>query len=185
MQSNEQNNEPKNTEATSHADVTPVTPEAEEANHEAEALKAMEIAQKEILYIRAEFENYRKRIQKEQETAIRFANKNLIADLLNLSDFFDRAVEHGGTLKQKNDADVNNFINGVEMTRNELLQLMQRSGVEFVGTAGEKFDPEKHEAISQITVADKEADTVIQVVQKGCKLHGKLIKPARVVVSQK
>lgn len=149
------------------------------------ALKAVEIAQKEILYIRAEFENYKKRIAREQEQAIRFANKMLVADLLTLLDLFDRAVSHGQTLKGKNDADINNFINGVEMTRHELTQLMQRNGVEFVGDIGEKFDPEKHEAIAQQDAETGEPDTVVQVLQKGCKLHGKLIKPAKVAVGKK
>lgn len=153
-------------------------------DHESEALKAVEIAQKEILYIRAEFENYKKRIAREQEQAIRFANKMLIADLLTLLDLFDRAIQHGQGLKIKNDADVNNFISGVEMTQHELTQLMQRNGVEFVGTAGEKFDPEKHEAISQQDSSGGEPDTVVQVLQKGCKLHGKLIKPAKVIVGR-
>lgn len=166
-----------------HAEVV-AGQEVPEADHEQAALKAVEIAQKEILYIRAEFDNYKKRILKEQEQAIRFANKNLIAELLNVVDFFDRALSHAEKLKTRNDGELSNFVSGVEMTRHELVQLLGRFGVEFVGEVGEKFDPEKHEAISQQVVHDKDADTVIEVLQKGCLLQGKLLKPARVVVSQ-
>ena len=98
---------------------------------------------------------------------------------------FERAIEHGKTLTSKGDSDVINYVSGVEMTHNELAQLMQRSGVEFVGVAGEAFDPERHEAITQEVSADHPADTVLRVLQKGCKLQGKLLKPARVIVSKK
>lgn len=164
-----------------HSDITAGNP-VPDTDHESAALKAVEIAQKEILYIRAEFENYKKRIVREQEQAIRFGNKMLIADMLTVFDLLERATQHAQSLKSKNDADVNNFISGVEMTANELAQLMQRNGVEFVGTVGEAFDPEKHEAISQ---EGTDPDTVVQVLQKGCRLHGKLLKPAKVVVGKK
>ncbi len=185
---NDQNDGKKNTEVeatvNSHSEMTEGT-SVPDTNHEVAALRAVEMAQKEILYIRAEFENYKKRIVKEQENAIRFANKAVIADLLTVFDLFERAIEHGKTLKSKGDADVINYVNGVEMTHNELAQLMQRSGVEFVGAVGEAFNPELHEAISQEVSADHPADTVLRVLQKGCKLQGKLLKPARVIVSKK
>lgn len=168
---------------------TEMTAGEQPVEHDAQkaALEAVEVAQKEILYIRAEFENYKKRIQREQEQAIKFANKGIILELLNLVDLFDRAIIHAKPLKEKNDKDVNNFVNGIEMTRHELSGLMQRSGVELIGSVNDKFDPSLHEAVTQIPSANGAdgEETVVEVVQKGCKLNGKLIKPARVVVGQK
>lgn len=165
--------------------------EVASTDHEKAALTALElakkeaeIAQKEMLYVRAEFDNYRKRILKEQEQAIKFANKNLISELLNVFDYFDRAIQHSKTLKAKADPEISNFVSGVEMSQHEFIQLLSRFGVEFVGTVGEKFDPEKHEAISQKEVDKGSVDTVLEVFQKGSLLQGRLIKPAKVVVGK-
>jgi len=171
-------------------DLTPGK-EVPSANHEKAALDALElakkeaeIAQKEMLYVRAEFDNYRKRILKEQEQAIKFANKNLITELLVVFDYFDRAIQHSKILKAKADPEVSNFVSGVEMSQHEFIQLLGRFGVELIGTIGEKFDPERHEAISQREVDTDAADTVLEVFQKGSLLNGRLLKPAKVVVGK-
>jgi molecular chaperone GrpE len=146
--------------------------------------KELETAQKEVLYIKAEFENYRKRIIREQEQAIKFANKNLISDLLNIVDYLDRAIQHSKILKSKADAELTNFVSGVEMSQHEFVQLLGRFGVEFVGSVGEAFDPEKHEAIGQKEVSQDLSDKVVEVLQRGSVLNGRLIKPAKVVVGK-
>ena len=156
--------------------------EAQEIDHQKAAIEAAQKAEKEILYIRAEFDNYKKRLIKDQDTAIKLANKNMISELVSVVDLFEHAIAHSSKLKAKGDADVTNFVTGIEMTRSELTQLMNRFGAELIGQAGETFDPAKHEAISEIESKDQPANTVSSVVQKGCMLHGKLLKPARVVV---
>lgn len=144
-------------------------------------------SQKELLYLRAEFENYKKRIIREQDRAIRFANEKLIAELITPIDLLSRAVQHAQPMKQrKDDKEAANLVLGIEMTQSELTQILSRFGVEFIGVAGEKFDPERHEAVSQIEVADEsKAETLVEVLQKGCLLQGRLLKPARVVVAKK
>jgi molecular chaperone GrpE len=154
------------------------------SSSEEELVKALEVAKNEVLYVKAEFDNYRKRMIKEQEQAIKFANKNLISELLNIVDYLDRAIQHSKLLKAKSDAEVSNFVSGVEMSQHEFLQLLGRYGVEFIGQVGEAFDPEKHEAIGQ-KEADKESvDKVVEVLQKGSRLNGRLIKPAKVIVGK-
>lgn len=148
------------------------------------AKKQAEEAKKEMLYVKAEFDNYRKRILKEQEQAIKFANRDLILELLNIVDYLDRAIQHSKILKAKAEPEVVNFVSGVEMSQHEFIQLLNRFGVEFVGKVGEAFDPEKHEAISQKQVEDTEPGKVIEVFQRGGVLSGRLIKPAKVIVSQ-
>ncbi len=156
--------------------------EAKEVPPQKAAIEAAQKAEKEILYIRAEFENYKKRLIKEQETAVKMANKNLISELISVFDLFEHAIAHSNKLKDKGEPEVTNFVTGIEMTRSELSQLLTRFGVELVGQVGETFDPNKHEAISEVESKEQTANTIFSVVQKGCMLHGKLLKPARVVI---
>lgn len=172
----------ENTESD-NSELEILAPEqVKEIDHEKAAVEAVHKAEKEILYVRAEFDNYKKRLLKDQETSIKMANRGLITELLSVLDFFEHAVAHSSKLKDKGDSDVTNFVTGIEMTRSELVQLLTRFGVELIGEAGENFDPLKHEAISEIEDKEKVGNTIFSVLQKGCMLHGKLLKPARVVV---
>jgi len=144
-------------------------------------------AQDQVLYLKAEFDNYRKRMIRDQEQAIRFANENLIRDLLSIVDLMDRGIAHGKPLTKKDAVSVGEltaFLSGMEMTQRELSQLLTRFGVEFIGTVGEKFDPNRHEAISELESTEDKRGTVVNVLQKGCLLHGRLISPAKVVVAK-
>jgi len=152
------------------------------ADNVVDATKAIETAKQEALYLRAEFENTKKRLIKEQSDAIRMANKGILVEAMNIVDLLDQALSHSESLKSKGDPEFKNFVIGVEMTRKEFDALFQRFGVELLGKPGEKFDPEKHEAVSQEPTTPDKVDTVLKVVQKGASLHGKLLKPARVVV---
>lgn len=161
------------------------TPEAGGSEFEIAKLKRdFEAMQKEVLYQRAEFDNTKKRMAKDQETAIKYANEKLIRELLTVVDLFERGLAHGKQVAGKPGAetDVVNFYNGIEMTHRELVQLLARFGVELIGQVGEKFDPNRHEAITQLEGPDFSEDKVAQVFQKGCLLHGRLIMPAKVAV---
>lgn len=184
MESNKDES-PKNTE-NSAKETKEVSKEASQDLDQslAVARKEAEAAQKEVLYMKAELENYRKRMIREQEQAIKFANKNLISELLNIVDYLERAIQHSKVLKSKADAEVSNFVSGVEMSQHEFLQLLGRFGVEFVGSVGESFDPEKHEALGQKEAGKDLVDKVVEVLQKGSVLHGRLIKPAKVIVGK-
>lgn len=138
---------------------------------------------KELLYLRAEFENYKRRILREQEQAIKFANEKLVGELAGIADLFERAMVSSKPLMDKNpDAELKGFVVGIEMTQKELANVLSRFGVEFFGAPGEKFDPARHEAISQSEVPAEEAGLITAVLQKGCSLQGRLLKPARVAV---
>lgn len=140
-------------------------------------------AKKELLYLRAEFENYKRRILREQEQAIRFANEKLVGEISGVADLLDRALASSKPLVDKNpDAELKGFIVGVELTQKELGNVLAKFGVEFFGAPGEKFDPARHEAISQTEVSDDKAGLVSAVHQKGCSLQGRVLKPARVSV---
>lgn len=143
-----------------------------------------EQARQDLLYLRAEFENTKRRLLREQEQAIKFANEKVIESIAPVVDLLERAIQSAGPLKAKGDAEVNNFVVGVEMTHREFIQNLTRFGVEFVGSIGEKFDPVRHEAISQAEVEESKDDTVLQVYQRGVLLNGRLLSPAKVVVGR-
>lgn len=177
--------DPKDNNEELDANGSPETdaPAAEKAeDNVVDATTLINAAKQEALYLRAEFENTKKRLIKEQSDAIRMANKGILVEAMNIVDLLDQALSHSETLKAKGDPEFKNFVVGVEMTRKEFDALFTRFGVELIGKAGDKFDPEKHEAVSQEPTTEDKVDTILKVVQKGASLHGKLLKPARVIV---
>ena len=159
---------------------TAVQPEAlPESDSKAKQLES------ELLYQRAEFENYKKRMFRDQEQAIKFANEKFVRELSGIVDLLDKALSHSATLKdRKDDSEAANLVTGVEMTYRELIQLFSRFGVEFTGAVGDTFDPGLHEAISQKETSEAMVDKIVEVLQKGCLFHGRLLRPVKVVVGK-
>jgi len=126
----------------------------------------------------AELENFKKRAAREKDEAVRFANENLIRDLLPVIDNLERAVSHaqgGGNGKP--------LVEGVEMVLKGLLDVLARHGVEQISAVGQSFDPGKHEAMAQVE-SDKHApNTVIEEHHKGYLLKDRLLRPALVTVA--
>lgn len=135
------------------------------------------------LYIRgaAELENVTKRLTREKENIIKFANEKVIADLLPVIDNLDRAVEHG----ENNAGDQEGLFEGVKMTLQVFTALLEKFGVRQVSALGEEFDPNFHEAVLQEENSNVENNTILKEVQKGYLLRDRLIRPAMVVVSKK
>ncbi len=130
------------------------------------------------LRLRAEMENFKKRMEKEKSEHLKFGNESLLKALLPILDNLERAIDHG-----KNAQDNSSLMTGVEMIRKEFASLLERFGVKPVPAAGEAFDPEKHEAISQ-EESDLEANRVVSAVQNGYFYHDRLLRPAKVIVSR-
>lgn len=130
------------------------------------------------LRLRAEMENFKKRMQKEKADRLRFGNEDLLKALLPILDNLNRAIDHG-----KNGRENSPLLAGVEMIHKELLNTLERFGVKPIPAAGEVFDPEKHEAISQ-EESDLEANRVVAAVQNGYFYHDRLLRPAKVIVSK-
>lgn len=140
-------------------------------------------AKAQLLYVAADFENYKKRMSREKEEAIRFGNERFIRELLRVVDYLERALAHTESIRKSADENTKTFLEGIEMTQKELLQMLGRFGVTFVGQVGEAFDPNCHEAIAQREVAGKKLGTIVEVCQKGCLLQGRLLQPAKVIVA--
>ena len=146
----------------------------------------LDLLKKDILYMRADYDNARKRLLRDQEQALKFANEKLIRELMQVVDLFERGLEAATSLKSGEKGELGNFVNGIELTYRELINCLQRFGVEFIGAPDEPFNPEKHEAVSmQDTGIEDGTETVLHVLSKGCVLNGRVIRPAKVVVGKK
>lgn len=128
----------------------------------------------------AEVDNIRKRMLREKDEAIRFAASNVLSDLLPSLDNLDLALEHA-----RGQAACKDLLVGVEMTRKLLLDALKKHGLEPVGEVGEMFDPAFHEAMGTSPDPNVDDGAVCAILNRGYKLNGRLLRPARVIVCKK
>jgi molecular chaperone GrpE len=155
---------------------SPAEPGAEALLAEAEGRAAQHRA--DFLRAIAELENVRKRSAREVDLARQFGIERFAADLLPVADTLALALESAGS------ADAATLIQGQEATHRLLLKAFERAGLAVVDPAGQPFDPALHEAMVMQPSADHPPHTVLQVIQKGWLLNGRLLRPARVIVSE-
>jgi molecular chaperone GrpE len=127
---------------------------------------------------KADFENYRKRAAREAAAAQERGVIKLVRELLPAVDNLDRALAAAGASSNGDE-----LSSGVKLVRDELIAALSRAGVELFSPLGERFDPERHEAVAQRPVEGAEAGTIVEVYQQGCRLGDSVIRPARVVVA--
>ena len=129
----------------------------------------------------ADFENYRKRMIREKQEAIDYANSNLLLDLVQVLDDFDRAIDAGKT--QGGEAANNAFVEGVVMIKNQMVSMLSsKYGLSYYPAKGEAFDPNLHEAVSMIQSPDVKEAVVGEELQKGYKLKERVIRHSKVMV---
>lgn len=131
-----------------------------------------------FLRISAEFENYKKRSAKEISDFRKYANESLLRDLLHVVDNLERALETADTSDG-----AAGIREGVALTLKDLLNVFDRLSVEAVEAMGKPFDPAVHQAVMQERSAEAPENTVIRELQKGYTIHGRLLRPAMVVVA--
>lgn len=173
-------------EATESTESTVSTEEANESEKEPtleEKLQALEKENAELkdqlLRRAADFDNYRKRMIKEKAETAEYANSNLLADLLDSLDNFDRTVEAGATA-----TDVKSVVDGIKMINSSLVKMLEdKYGLVGYGAEGDDFNPDEHEAIGRMEEEGLEKETLKQVYLKGYKLKDKVIRHAKVMVS--
>src|SRR6187455_1383134 len=125
------------------------------------------------LRLAAEYDNFRRRVQREKEQWTNEAIERFATDLLAVLDDFDRAIAAGAGQSDP-------VTEGIRLTEKSLRAVLTRHGVECVDPLGAAFDPKLHEAIQRVPSADKAPGTVVTVFEKGYVLKGKLLRPARV-----
>jgi molecular chaperone GrpE len=149
-----------------------------EDSSEIERLK-QELQREHELYLRAlaDYDNYRRRTERERSLAARSGKRELILSLLDVLDGFDRALQH------MSDA-ASSISEGVEALHRKFLSLLQAQGVTPMLTVGEVFNPEVHDAIGLVKSEDVQPGTVAEEVQRGYRWGDEVLRPARVRVAQ-
>jgi molecular chaperone GrpE len=162
---------------SSDADGTKTPPAAPEPVVTVESIKA-ELMDR-ILRLQADFDNYRRRTRQEQMELGAFVTLNLIKELLPVVDNFERA------LASRPVEDPSGFGAGVDMIFRQLYSVLEKQGITAVETVGSMFDPNKHEAILKDADSGKPDGTVVEELQKGYAINGKVVRPALVKVAGK
>lgn len=144
----------------------------------AQALEEKEDFRDKMLRMAAELENYKKRIMRERDNALKYAEENLVRDLLPTLDNLGRALEHNP------EGDVSAFVQGVDMTLKGLLSSLEKAGLTPINSVGEVFDPNLHEAMVMEASPDVPEQCVIREFEKGYYFKDRLLRAAKVVVSK-
>jgi molecular chaperone GrpE len=131
-----------------------------------------------FLRAQAELENYKKRVEREKSALVKYGNEEFVKAILPIIDNLERALDH--TPGENPDG----LLEGIKITLNQLLQVLEKFGVTPIASVGEPFDPSKHEAMMQVESTDHEPNTVVSELQKGYFLNDRLIRPAMVSVAQ-
>ena len=160
---------------------------AEEISEEAEEITELEKTQMELeetrdklLRLAAEFENFKKRMERERSLALKYAEESIIKELLPAIDNLERALEQG---KETHNAE--DLLAGVELTHKGLLTTLEKFEVASMDCVGAPFDPNHHEALAMEETDEMDPNSVLKEFQKGYTYKDRLIRPAKVVVSKK
>jgi len=156
------------------------TASREEIVEELEKTKK-EAAENYDKYLRtsAEFENYKRRAIKERADAINYGNERLIKDILPIVDGLERALDHA-----YNSEDCDAFMEGLRLIYDKLLVSLEKHGVERIDTAGKDFDPNFHEAMFLVETEEYENNKIVEELEKGYLLNGRLLRPVKATISK-
>jgi molecular chaperone GrpE len=134
-----------------------------------------------LLRKQAEFENYKKRMDREKSDYMQFAVADLMKELLNTLDSFDRALQNAASDGTRSE----NVLKGFELISKQFQDTLTRFGLKPIETKGKPFDPNFHQAVATEASDDLDENTIIQEMRKGYTLNGRLLRPAMVSVSVK
>ncbi len=177
------------TEPMEDASLEDVVPEAvegadeEQQSIEQQLVKAQETIKDywdQMMRLRAEIDNNRKRAERDVENAHKYALKTFVENLLPIID----SMEMGQNAAVADNATLESIREGSALTMNMFVQVLEKNGLQQIDPLGEKFDPEKHQAISMIEAEGAESNSVVEVMQKGFLLNDRLVRPAMVVVAK-
>lgn len=144
-----------------------------------QALEERQKLQEQLLRTLAEMDNLRKRTLREKEEMGKFANENILREILPVVDNLERAVEH---VEKAESTD--GLLEGVRMTLTQFGQVLKRFGVEPIDAVGQPFDPSFHQAMGQLESQDHAVNTVVSELQKGYQLNERLLRPSFVLLAK-
>ena len=150
-----------------------------ESNNLPDVQEELLAAQDKYLRLAAEFENYKRRSQRDLSESIKFANESLLKNLLPVIDNLERAIKCG-----KDAGMVNAVMEGVELTHKSFLETVEKLGLRQISSAGQPFDPSRHQAVAQVESDTHDANMVVEEYQKGYFLHDRILRPAMVTVAK-
>ena len=131
-----------------------------------------------LKYLQADFENYRRRAEKQVQDAVQRSNEQLVTCLIGVLDDFESAISAGETTENK-DA----LLDGIKMVQKRLAKILANEGLEQLECVGKPFDPNKHEVLAQVPTKDHESGTVIEEARKGFVFKGKVVRPSVVTIA--
>jgi molecular chaperone GrpE len=141
-------------------------------------------ADKKYLYLYSEFENFRRRNERDRLDYIKFGHESFLKDLLQVLDNFERANAHAKSQTAEKGSPMASVAQGIDMIQYQFAEALKNQGVTAIVAMGQKFDPTLHEAVGE-EESKSEPGTIIKEMQKGYTLHGRLLRPARVVLAKK
>ena len=161
----------------------------EKAKRRLSKLKRLEKALKEeqersneylnrLKYLQADFENYRKRVEKEIRETVQYSNEKLILNLLSVVDELELALSSGRETENKQA-----LLEGVEMTLKKMFAALEQEGLKKIEAVGESFDPKLHEVAVKVPTKEDNEDIIVEEIRKGYTLRGKVIRPSIVKIA--
>lgn len=141
--------------------------------------KDYEALKEKMLRLSAEYDNFRKRTQREKAADLKYKAQDLATDLVPVVDNFDRALQ-----TKPDEKSVDSFYDGMQMIYRQLMQALNQAGVEEIETEGETFDPNFHQAVMQVEDDQYDSQAIVETLQKGYRLKDRVIRPAMVKVNQ-
>ncbi len=175
---------PEKTAQTAEPAANPETEVAPETGREAELEAEVATLKDQLLRAIAETENVRRRAQRDREEAIKYGGVSLLRDIIGVADNLERALEAMPQDTAAADEAVQSVLTGVQLIERELNSVLDRHKVERLEPLDLPFDPHLHEAMFELPDPSKPSGTVVQVMQRGYRLHDRLLRPARVAVAK-
>ena len=137
----------------------------------------------QLMRVAAEFDNFKKRMERERSKLLKYAGETILRDLLTTLDNLDRAVEQGSAAGEVDAQKLQSMLEGVELTRKGLVATLERYGVEPLNAVGLSFNPDEHDALTMEASAEVPANHVLREFAKGYRFKDRVLRHAQVVVS--
>nr|AGF93039.1 GrpE nucleotide exchange factor [uncultured organism] len=174
MTSNDSSQDQNTTEEEKKEEEQEKQEERTEEQEREELKEEVEELEESLKKVMADFDNYRKRMMREKKNIIERATEDLMKDLIEVLDDFERAMENEDEMDSK----------GVEMIYDKFKKVLKENGLEEIDCEGKNFDPNYHECLMSVEDEDHEEDEIIEEFQKGYKLNDKVIRPSKVKVAK-